>query len=108
MFYNCLSTVPCGPWRPTEDSRNTEGDVIRLKALPFIVYLFLGIEGSGRIPEPISRPLLSFINNSFFKQAITKPVGNLLSSASISLITAPFGPCNHCITVVLLLPSASY
>ena len=28
MFYNCLSTVVCGPKGPTEDSGNTEGDVI--------------------------------------------------------------------------------
>ena len=28
MFYNCLSTVACGPSGPTEDSGTAEGDVI--------------------------------------------------------------------------------
>ena len=31
MFYNCLSTVACGPRGPTEDSGTAEGDVIDWK-----------------------------------------------------------------------------
>ena len=31
MFYNCLSTVACGPSGPTEDSGTAEGDVIDWK-----------------------------------------------------------------------------
>ena len=31
MFYNCLSTVACGPSGPTEDSGTTGGDVVDWK-----------------------------------------------------------------------------
>jgi len=51
MFYNCLSTVPCGP---TEDSGNTEGDVIDWKLYPLSRWLLLrrthvslGVPGSS-------------------------------------------------------------
>ena len=40
----------------------------------------------------------------YFNQAF----GILPSSTLISLVTVLFEPCNHCTTVVLLLPSARY
>ena len=65
------------------------------------------MEGSGILPEPISRPLLSFVNSFLFRQASNNQAFSiLLSSAPISLVTTLFEPCNHCTIVVLLLPSA--
>jgi len=47
-------------------------------------------EGSGILLEPISKPLLSFVNSFLFKQTSNNQAfSTLLSSAPISLVTAP-------------------
>ena len=70
MFHNCLSTL--GPVRPTEGSRTTKTDVVDWKPYLLQYSSFLGIERSRKVPEPITRPLLSFINSFLFKQATIK------------------------------------